>query len=228
MLRYSPTPIPSRGKKPVFIYFLSDPRNPVQRRYVGSSSRPKDRLKSHISQCIGRLSTKDQWIQSLLRDNVKPVVTILDECSAYDRLNRERSWISRSLAEGHKLLNIADGGNAKACRRYVLPNRPADVVFMSSGVVGQVQSCLFLAVKTQRRKLRIALIADRIRKANPAIERLYSPIALLSMAWDASGRLTPRQLLDLDPAIRAHMPNNLTPILEPAHPILDRVCGGEE
>ena len=61
----------------IYIYTLSDPRTNIIR-YVGKTNNIKNRLKSHICQSKKSRTHKDNWVNSLLKLNLKPIIEILD------------------------------------------------------------------------------------------------------------------------------------------------------
>jgi hypothetical protein len=95
--------------RPTFIYVLKDPRN-NKVRYVGQTTRPlKKRLRQHIAE---KSSTyKCNWIQSLRRDGVKPIIALIQEVPYYDDWRVwEAFWIKLYRDLGYRLVNATDGG----------------------------------------------------------------------------------------------------------------------
>jgi len=80
--------------KLVKIYVLKDPKtDEVQ--YVGRSTQPDTRYRQHIylARKPGKKDIKTAWIRSLLDENQKPVLEIIDECDQFDAQIRETYWI---------------------------------------------------------------------------------------------------------------------------------------
>jgi group I intron endonuclease len=93
------------------IYKLIDPEtNEV--RYIGLTfNNLKQRLKSHCSE--KSKSHKSNWVQSLRKRGLKPIIeSIEDNISSYDDVcEREIYYIEKYKSEGHRLTNMASGGN---------------------------------------------------------------------------------------------------------------------
>lgn len=87
-----------------YIYTLSHPiTNEV--RYVGKTINIKRRYKQHLYDKRG--SHKSNWVQSLRKQNLKPVITILEECDNWQE--REIYWISQF----GNLTNFLAGGGVE-------------------------------------------------------------------------------------------------------------------
>lgn len=85
-----------------YIYTLSHPiTNEV--RYVGKTINIKRRYKQHLYDKRG--SHKSNWVQSIRKQNLKPILTILEECND-NWQNREIYWISQF----DNLTNFLSGG----------------------------------------------------------------------------------------------------------------------
>lgn len=93
-----------------FIYTLSDPKS-LEIRYVGKSNNPKKRLYDHLSLCRTSHTHKNNWIKSLLKINMKPILDIVDEVYMDDWQFWEIYWISKLKSEGNRLTNHSRGGN---------------------------------------------------------------------------------------------------------------------
>lgn len=92
-----------------YIYSLSDPRT-GEIRYVGKSDNPYNRLNEHIKKCKLSITHKNNWIKSLLNENLKPIVEILDTVSIDEWGFWETYWIDTVRSWGFNLTNIASGG----------------------------------------------------------------------------------------------------------------------
>lgn len=93
----------------VIIYGLYDPRKKDLIRYVGKTTMSlKKRLQGHIdeSRNIKSPTYKKYWIQSLLKENIRPEIKIIEECSEEIWQEREIYWISQFT----KLTNTTIGG----------------------------------------------------------------------------------------------------------------------
>lgn len=98
----------------IIIYTLSDPTtNNV--RYVGKTSSSINlRYNNHIYKSRLKKTHKDCWIQSLLTNNIKPVLEIIDECSIENWILFERYWICQFKVWGFNLTNHAIGGEGSS------------------------------------------------------------------------------------------------------------------
>lgn len=96
--------------KNTFIYILIDPRND-QVRYVGKANNTKQRLKNHCNPARYRCTHKFNWIKSLRKENLKPILIIIDEVLKSEWKFWERYWISQFLSWGFNLTNYTEGGD---------------------------------------------------------------------------------------------------------------------
>jgi hypothetical protein len=94
------------------IYGLADPREPETVKYVGATSLAlKTRLQQHCSKARGKNTRPDlmQWIASLLRQGLKPVILPLEECDATEFRGVEAKWIGNftihSYEHGRSIFN---------------------------------------------------------------------------------------------------------------------------
>lgn len=104
-----------------YIYILVDPREPDHIRYVGHNRTTlKARLRAHITETTTKPNMlKSIWIQSLLSNNIRPIIVLLESVVATEKtellklLNtKEVYWISECKRLGHKLENATVGGSA--------------------------------------------------------------------------------------------------------------------
>ena len=94
-----------------YIYALSDPRD-GRVRYVGKTNNPKRRFESHIYDMHGANPRKENWIKGLLRLDLKPDMSILEECADGEWEYRERHWIAEYRKQHDDLTNLTDGGDS--------------------------------------------------------------------------------------------------------------------
>lgn len=96
-----------------FIYGLYDPRD-NQLRYVGKANNPERRLDAHIREAKlekrGQSSHKNNWLRKLLKNNLYPVLKILEEVDAKNWKKHEITWIETSRKNNTKLVNSTVGG----------------------------------------------------------------------------------------------------------------------
>jgi len=87
-----------------YIYTLSHPiTNEV--RYVGKTIKLKRRYKQHLYD--KRSSHRASWVQSLRKDSLKPILSIIEECTKDNWEEREIYWIGQY----DNLTNHKKGGN---------------------------------------------------------------------------------------------------------------------
>ncbi|WP_300571212.1 GIY-YIG nuclease family protein [Flavobacterium sp.] len=92
----------------IYIYTLSHPiTNEV--RYVGKTINIKRRYKQHLYD--KRNTHKCNWVQSLRKDKLKPILTIIEECES-NWQDREKYWITQY----DNLTNFSDGGGSDYMR----------------------------------------------------------------------------------------------------------------
>lgn len=97
----------------MFIYTLTDPRTKIAR-YIGKTKDIEDRYRRHLQKSYlegGDKNTyKSNWIKSLLKIGLKPIIEILD-VGDVDNINElEIYWIAQFRQWGFKLTNLSEGG----------------------------------------------------------------------------------------------------------------------
>lgn len=94
-----------------FIYSLSDPTtNEV--RYIGKANDLKKRLHSHLTKSnLTKPTHKNNWIKSLLTQNLKPIIKPIEEVLVSEWEFWEIYWISQFKSWGFKLTNLTNGGD---------------------------------------------------------------------------------------------------------------------
>ena len=94
----------------VIIYALSDESG--ERRYVGKTKQYlKQRLYAHIRECQSdRKSHKISWIKSLLKNDKRPIISVLDTVEEDNWQYWEKHWIDKLRNEGCNLTNLTEGG----------------------------------------------------------------------------------------------------------------------
>lgn len=105
--------------KIVKIYYLCDPRCPNIIRYIGKTSQSLNRrLNAHICDAKNKRYKHHNcnWIQSLLKDNVLPIIEEIDSIICYTNKKEEwdwleKYWIAQMKCWGFKLTNSTDGGD---------------------------------------------------------------------------------------------------------------------
>lgn len=96
----------------IYIYTLSHPLT-KEIRYVGKTKSIKRRLQSHIdyARCKKRKRRYvSDWILKLLNQNLKPIITIIEETDENNWVLREMYWIKHFKELQFNLCNLTDGG----------------------------------------------------------------------------------------------------------------------
>lgn len=93
----------------IFIYGLIDPRT-SEIRYIGYTPDLDKRLRYHIKDSKKEHNHKANWIKQLLREGLKPEITILQEVPYNQWAIAEMAWIRLGWEEGWPLTNDTEGG----------------------------------------------------------------------------------------------------------------------
>lgn len=94
----------------VYIYGLRDP-NTEQIRYIGKASDPQARFYQHMGLYPSDVNQhKKAWLRSLISNNQKPDLVILEEISSSIWEDRERWWIRHGKENNWPLTNLTGGG----------------------------------------------------------------------------------------------------------------------
>lgn len=102
-----------------FVYTLHDPRQPNVVRYVGWTTNPSRRLKTHIRDARnGRDQTRcGNWKRSLLTFQVTPVMEIVESGVGGGYGASEIRWVAHFREKvGEKLTNLTNGGDGTSGR----------------------------------------------------------------------------------------------------------------
>lgn len=93
----------------ICIYALADPIT-KNIRYIGKSIRVKGRYKDHLND--NSKTHKVNWIKSLLKKQLKPLLIILEELHDTDAWQKKECfWIKVAKARKWDLVNSTDGGD---------------------------------------------------------------------------------------------------------------------
>lgn len=95
--------------KLVYIYTLEHPLT-GEVRYVGKTKNPKMRFQNHMNKGHNKTSHKTNWIESLKREGLRPIMKVLDEVSNEEWKYWEKFWIAVCTEWGFKLTNHTSGG----------------------------------------------------------------------------------------------------------------------
>jgi len=78
-----------------YIYGLRDPRT-KKIEYVGKSNNPKKRYYNHTGQARrGNISIKCDWIRELFKNDLTPILEIIEECAMEEWTKRELYWMDK-------------------------------------------------------------------------------------------------------------------------------------
>lgn len=92
------------------IYVLIDPRtNEV--RYVGKANNVTQRYRAHLNRARKHQTHKKNWLTQLKKEDLKPIMVIIDIVSIDDWQYWERYWISQMKQWGFNLVNYTNGGD---------------------------------------------------------------------------------------------------------------------
>ena len=92
------------------IYTLTDPiTNEV--RYVGKTNSISQRYKAHLNKARKHQAHKLNWINSLKKKGLKPIIEVIDIVPVEDWRFWEKYWISQIKTWGFNLVNYTDGGD---------------------------------------------------------------------------------------------------------------------
>jgi hypothetical protein len=150
----------------VTIYRLYDPRYPDITRYIGKTFQKdiRSRLNQHICHSKYYKRHSCNWIKSLLRDNVRPKLEVLDNCDISEWENREKFYIDKYKTD--KLTNIEPGGNSTTIREYCkigTSKNTKEVIQMDLdyNIINNFKSC---AEASRTMNINKSLIASACRK----------------------------------------------------------------
>lgn len=99
----------SLSQASVFIYALVDPRS-FEIRYIGKTVSPPRRLLSHIYNAKYQRFHNERWVYSLVTQDMKPVMEILEVVTTDEADEKECWWIAYAKQLGIQLTNSTSGG----------------------------------------------------------------------------------------------------------------------
>lgn len=99
-----------------YIYILVDPRD-NEVRYVGKTTQPLKRLKSHIYECKNEKikHRRAKWIRKLTKENLMPIIKFVKICPLNDFEKYETEYIK--LYNSDKLTNSDETGQGNVGRK---------------------------------------------------------------------------------------------------------------
>jgi len=92
------------------IYALIDPIT-LHIRYIGKANNVSQRYRAHLNKARKHQAHKLNWINSLKKQKLKPILYVLDVVPIEDWIFWEEYWISQAKAWGCNLLNYTNGGD---------------------------------------------------------------------------------------------------------------------
>ena len=144
-----------------FIYILIDPITDKVR-YVGKSNNPYKRFECHLSKNNIK-SHKTNWIQSLLKKDIKPILCIIDEVDINEWKFWEVYWISQFKNWGFNLTNSTKGGDG--CTFSNITSFNKNHVPWNKGIKGYNTSKKgFIVSDETKNKIRITLTGRESNK----------------------------------------------------------------
>ena len=93
----------------VYIYTLEHPIT-KEIRYVGKTKNLEERLKNHINKAHNKNSHKTNWIESLKKKGLRPILKVVEEVPNNEWRYWEKFWISIFKSWGFRLVNHTSGG----------------------------------------------------------------------------------------------------------------------
>jgi hypothetical protein len=94
----------------VFIYTLSDPTTNVVR-YIGKTKNLAMRYHNHCNKRHNEKTHKRNWINSLMKKGLKPVMEVLDIVPESEWIFWEKYWVNQFIVWGYDLVNNTEGGD---------------------------------------------------------------------------------------------------------------------
>lgn len=92
------------------IYILIDPRTNMVR-YVGKANNVSQRYKAHLNRARDNQTHKRNWINSLKKLRLKPIIEVIDIVPIDNWIFWETYWISQMKTWGFELVNNTLGGD---------------------------------------------------------------------------------------------------------------------
>lgn len=92
------------------IYVLIDPITKMVR-YVGKANNVTQRYTAHLNRARKHQIHKKNWIESLKKQGLKPIIEIIDVVPINDWVFWETYWISQMKTWGFDLINYTNGGD---------------------------------------------------------------------------------------------------------------------
>ena len=108
----SAKPRQKKSRDTIFVYSLTDPREPAVIRYVGVTANPQRRFRDHCTVSTKQDTYKGRWLLSLIRDDIFPIMDIIETTNENGWVEAEKRWIRHYRALDMPLTNGTEGGVA--------------------------------------------------------------------------------------------------------------------
>lgn len=95
-----------------FIYALLEPTTGAIR-YLGKSVNPQERFYHHLAPVVPPKTHKECWISGLRKNNLRPLLEVLDEVPTLEAGFWEQEYIRVFRMIGVDLTNLSDGGEGQ-------------------------------------------------------------------------------------------------------------------
>lgn len=158
----------------ISIYALADPRT-NEIRYIGKSINTKERYRNHLND--KSKTHKVNWIQSLLKINVKPTLIILEQLQDTDdwqkieirwiKIARDKNWrLVNSTDGGDGVLNISGEGKLRMLETWKgRKHKPETLIKLSKASKGRVKTKAQKKFMSEKMKGRKITWADKLKVA---------------------------------------------------------------
>ena len=167
----------------IYIYGLID-KEKNELKYIGKSINPQSRYRKHLQESKNKCTYKDNWICSLLQNNNKPELLIIDEVNQDDWVFWEKYYISYYKFIGCKLTNITDGGDNPPVRTGKKRTKE-EIEKISKSNLGKKRS------DETRKKISLSKKGKPIQHLNNGKER--SLLHRLNLSLSLKGRTSPNK-----------------------------------
>lgn len=150
----------------ISIYYLKDPRDDFNPRYIGITKQPiNQRLWQHIRDSNKFNYHSSNWILTLLKSNVKPVIVLIDEFETWKEAQECEIGLISKWKEKYKLTNITSGGEGAcgAIRTDAMKKRISNANMGNLYWLGKTH--------TEESKLKIGLASSKRRSTSESRQK---------------------------------------------------------
>ena len=179
-----------------YIYFLHDPTWTSDKFYIGKTISLQKRLLGHLTpNKLKSKSTKNSWIKSLLKKNIKPQIFLI--CEISDNVTWEEAetqWITFLKWCGVKLVNGTYGGEGRSGHK--MPENVKNALLMANVGKPTHNKGKKLSIET---RAKISLNhADINGNKNPMYNKKHSDVTKEKMSKAKLGKNASRYRHDVD------------------------------